>query len=200
MALQPVISTKHMQQRAFCQPASKRRAAPALIALTLAALALALSWVVRPGFVAAPARSERGLTRRQAAASGGSGPETDVWKEAKDAPTPPEAKLTEKPGEAAPAKGEPSGGKRMRQFLALEALDDDPTDGNQWEKDLQDSENLTGEDQRKRFVAIFTGGLSLLFGVGYLVAVYVAENRDLSPDTDLGKDDIAILAESFPDK
>ncbi|CAE8724154.1 unnamed protein product, partial [Polarella glacialis] len=53
-------------------------------------------------------------------------------------------------------------GKRLRQFLALEPLDEeqDPSGGNQWNKDMND-ENLSGEEQRKKATALVTGGISL---------------------------------------
>jgi len=112
------------------------------------------------------------------------------------AATAPAAEATAPPAAERPPAAEPAnvdGGKRLKQFLALEPLDDDP--GNQWEKDMQDS-SLTAEEQRKKNTALITGAISLVFSFGYLLAVWIVENRDLSIETTLSAEDVATLTQS----
>jgi len=97
---------------------------------------------------------------------------------------------------APPPVAKVDGGKRLKQFLALEPLEDDPTDGNQW--GLDEKEELSGEDQRKKLTALITGGISLFFAFGYLVTVYVVENKDFKDETSLSSADLQRLQRPAP--
>jgi len=97
---------------------------------------------------------------------------------------------------APPPVAKVDGGKRLKQFLALEPLEDDPTDGNQW--GLDEKEELSGEDQRKKLTALITGGISLFFAFGYLVTVYVVENKDFKDETSLSSADLQRLQRPEP--
>mmetsp|Transcript_40292 Transcript_40292/g.92649 ORF Transcript_40292/g.92649 Transcript_40292/m.92649 type:complete len:184 (+) Transcript_40292:52-603(+) len=66
---------------------------------------------------------------------------------------------------------------RVRQFLALEPVENDPSEGNQWAVDSK-SEKLSEDESRKKLTAIVTGSLTLFFGIAYFVIVFLAENRD----------------------
>mmetsp|Transcript_6191 Transcript_6191/g.16529 ORF Transcript_6191/g.16529 Transcript_6191/m.16529 type:complete len:223 (-) Transcript_6191:148-816(-) len=87
-----------------------------------------------------------------------------------------------------------TGGKRLRQFLALEPLDDDPTGGNQWEQD--EKSKLTDEEARKKLTALITGLISLAFAAGYAATVFFIDNVDFKSETTLSKEEIAYLQSS----
>jgi len=174
---------------------ASRAAARLVLALGVAAL------LVRDpaAFIAAsqgPDCSRNALLCRRATAARDEGKSGSAATSAAEEPAGPAKSTTEvtlQPiGEATPETPAPEGGKRLRQFLALEPLDDDPSDGNQWAVDMEDKQ-LTDEDQRKKNTALFTGGLSLLFAFGYLIFVYGIENREFVGETTLSAEDVAIL-------
>jgi len=174
---------------------ASRAAARLVLALGVAAL------LVRDpaAFIAAsqgPDCSRNALLCRRATAARDEGKSGSAATSAAEEPAGPAKSTTEvtlQPiGEATPETPAPEGGKRLRQFLALEPLDDDPSDGNQWAVDMEDTQ-LTDEDQRKKNTALFTGGLSLLFAFGYLIFVYGIENREFVGETTLSAEDVAIL-------
>lgn len=96
----------------------------------------------------------------------------------------------------APAAGEQKeeGGKRLRQFLALEPLDDDPTEGNQWKVDSRDGD-ISDQDARKRATAIVTGLVSIGVTALYVFYVYTIENRDLTNNVagGLSSEEVALI-------
>mmetsp|Transcript_44797 Transcript_44797/g.81728 ORF Transcript_44797/g.81728 Transcript_44797/m.81728 type:complete len:189 (-) Transcript_44797:31-597(-) len=97
----------------------------------------------------------------------------------------------------AEVKAEAQSGKRIRQFLALEPVEDDPSEGNQWAVDSK-SEKLSDDESRKKLTAIVTGSLTLFFGVAYFVIVFLAENRDPSEveqvrSSALSREEMALL-------
>jgi len=174
---------------------ASRAAARLVLALGVAAL------LVRDpaAFIAAsqgPDCSRNALLCRRATAARDEGKSGSAATSAAEEPAGPAKSTTEvtlQPiGEATPETPAPEGGKRLRQFLALEPLDDDPSDGNQWAVDMEDTQ-LTDEDQLKKNTALFTGGLSLLFAFGYLIFVYGIENREFVGETTLSAEDVAIL-------
>mmetsp|Transcript_35195 Transcript_35195/g.93623 ORF Transcript_35195/g.93623 Transcript_35195/m.93623 type:complete len:195 (-) Transcript_35195:114-698(-) len=91
--------------------------------------------------------------------------------------------------EEVPKEG--SGGKRLRQFLALEPLDEDDQ-SDQWAADMK-AENLSDDEQRKKFVAILSGILSAILGVGYLLATFYVDSRDVLGDSGLSQSDLAAM-------
>mmetsp|Transcript_89980 Transcript_89980/g.290732 ORF Transcript_89980/g.290732 Transcript_89980/m.290732 type:complete len:194 (+) Transcript_89980:69-650(+) len=91
--------------------------------------------------------------------------------------------------EEVPREG--SGGKRLRQFLALEPLDEDDQ-SDQWAADMK-AENLSDDEQRKKFVAILSGILSAILGVGYLLATFYVDSRDVLGDSGLSQSDLAAM-------
>eukprot|EP00929_Paragymnodinium_shiwhaense_P119241 TRINITY_DN91121_c0_g1_i1.p1 TRINITY_DN91121_c0_g1~~TRINITY_DN91121_c0_g1_i1.p1 ORF type:complete len:227 (+),score=41.96 TRINITY_DN91121_c0_g1_i1:54-683(+) len=88
---------------------------------------------------------------------------------------------------------DPESGKRLRQFLALEPLDDAPEGGNQWEADMNDTQ-LTPDEARKKTTAIVTIVISLALGFLYLIGVYFIENREFQSEVTLSADDVARLS------
>eukprot|EP00403_Amphidinium_massartii_P021998 CAMPEP_0178407276 /NCGR_PEP_ID=MMETSP0689_2-20121128/19346_1 /TAXON_ID=160604 /ORGANISM="Amphidinium massartii, Strain CS-259" /LENGTH=169 /DNA_ID=CAMNT_0020028347 /DNA_START=194 /DNA_END=703 /DNA_ORIENTATION=- len=100
---------------------------------------------------------------------------------------------------ATAASAEDQSGKRVRQFLALEPVEGDPSEGNQWAVDMK-SENLSADESRKKLTAIVTGGLTLFFGLSYFAIVLLAENRDPADveqvrSSSLSKEEIALLGD-----
>jgi len=134
---------------------ASRAAARLVLALGVAAL------LVRDpaAFIAAsqgPDCSRNALLCRRATAARDEGKSGSAATSAAEEPAGPAKSTTEvtlQPiGEATPETPAPEGGKRLRQFLALEPLDDDPSHGNQWAVDMEDTQ-LTDEDQRKKNTA-----------------------------------------------
>eukprot|EP00933_Yihiella_yeosuensis_P082613 TRINITY_DN96552_c0_g1_i1.p1 TRINITY_DN96552_c0_g1~~TRINITY_DN96552_c0_g1_i1.p1 ORF type:complete len:203 (-),score=38.78 TRINITY_DN96552_c0_g1_i1:55-663(-) len=95
----------------------------------------------------------------------------------------------------APVEKKEEGGKRLRQFLALEALDPDIDPGDQWAKDDR-ADGTTAEEQRKKLTAIVTGVISVLFGGGYMVATFFMDTREFEGETALSAQDVAILQQT----
>merc|ERR1712129_153214 len=92
--------------------------------------------------------------------------------------------------EAKSSEQSSKGGSRVKQFLALEPLENDP--GNQWDVDNA-SRSLTGDEERKKFIALFTGFLSLGAGLLYIGGIYSMDNRDFKDETFLSKEEVALL-------
>lgn len=196
--------------------AARRRAAPGTPALLMGALALALAArAASQGFAAGAGRAAppRGPGARRRAAAAGGGPDADVWKEAaaeggspmtagekealKKAFTAVGEKQVNVPQGAAYVPDDQSSQSRIKQFLALEPIPDDPSEGNQWEVDAKSAD--TSQDEFKKLVAIGTGGVSIFVSLAYLVWVIVIENRDFQGDLTLSKEDVASISSLFPD-
>eukprot|EP00440_Ansanella_granifera_P022316 gb/GFBE01024238.1/.p1 GENE.gb/GFBE01024238.1/~~gb/GFBE01024238.1/.p1 ORF type:complete len:220 (+),score=46.52 gb/GFBE01024238.1/:1-660(+) len=69
----------------------------------------------------------------------------------------------------------PEGGKRLRQFLALEPLENEV---NQWEADM--ATDLTPEEERKKLIALATGSITFLLAGGYIILNLVMDNTDFT--------------------
>jgi len=177
------LSRRQDSQAAAMTGRPRRRAAllPALALLAVAAFGTASLFV-------SPSHND-GLrsTLIARSAEGEAKPKKLVFQ-----PAPVEEQPGNQPG--GPSSEEnPESGKRLRQFLALEALDDAPAEGNQWDADMKD-EQLTSEEQRKKTTAIVTIVISLGIGFLYLAGVWFMENREFSSETALSADDIARLS------
>ncbi|CAK0905493.1 unnamed protein product [Prorocentrum cordatum] len=190
-----------------------RRGAPGPLALLLGAVALAAR-AASQGFAAAASRAAepRGPGAGRRATAAGGGPDADVWKEAaadgaspaagagaKGAP-PLGLKEADMPlgAEYVPDSPEASSSSRIKQFLALEPIPDDPSQGNQWEVDSK-SGTQTSQDEWKKIIAIGTGGVSIFVALAYLIWVIAIENRDFEGDLALSKEDIESISSLFPD-
>jgi len=111
-----------------------------------------------------------------------------------DAPAPKTLTFMEVPAgdlKEVPASEEKGkGGSRVKQFLALEPLEDDP--GNQWDVDMA-SRSLTADEERKKFVAVLTGFLSLAAGALYIGGIYGMDNREFKDETYLTQQEVSML-------
>lgn len=165
-------------------------------------IVLSIQWK-SAGFVASPGLGRHGRQRLRAEAEG-STPDKDAAKQAvatklafaeAGAAAAPAAATT---AAAAPGKNStaeaPEGGKRLRQFLALEPLEDEV---NQWEADMKAP--LTPDEENKKLVAIATGGTTFFLTGLYLVVNYYLENNDWSGfmgERTLSAEDLAMLQRS----
>jgi len=70
---------------------------------------------------------------------------------------------------------------------------DEQDDGNQWAKDEREVE-MTFDMQRKKFVAIASGAISVLVAVVYVAGIYAVENRDLDSGVDFSEADLVTLS------
>jgi len=133
-----------------------------------------------PTPAAPPAGASVASTAAEGALVDAPAPKTVMFKEVTDDNLP----------EAESSETSSKGGSRVKQFLALEPLEDDP--GNQWDLDMQ-SRSLTGDEERKKFVAILTGFLSISAGALYIGGIWSMDNRDFKDETFLSKEEVAML-------
>merc|ERR1719410_3009303 len=133
-----------------------------------------------PTPVAPPAGASAASTAAEGSLVDAPAPKTLTFKEVPtgDLPDPKSSEQTSK------------GGSRVKQFLALEPLEDDP--GNQWDLDMA-SRSLTADEERKKFVAIFTGFLSLAAGALYIGGIYGMDNREFKDETYLSTEEVRML-------